>query len=136
MWIHLLPLGLIDGAGAGEVDAPPQPGGFLPYAKGERRARGLEWDKRKPVDELVQEAYERLYGDLRTVAPAEEVREAVAEHAQASDVAIPPPAAIDFAALAGDLKSAQRLLAIYREAVERKAQIEDEEDAIMVLLLS
>jgi len=117
-------------------EAVNQPGGFLPYAKGERRARGLEWDRRKPVDELVQEAYERLHGDLAPVADATEVRAAVAEHAQPSDARIPPPAAIDFRALAADLKNAQALLAAYEQALQRKAEQDDEDDAIMVLLLA
>jgi hypothetical protein len=128
---------------AGEIPPEPepevttaQPGGFLPYAKGERRARGLEWDKRKPVDELVQEAYDRLHGDLRPAADAAEVREAVAEHAQASDAPIPPPAAIDFAGLAADLRAAQALLAAYERALQRKAEMDDEDDMIEALLLS
>jgi len=124
--------------GAGEPADDRQTGGFLPYAKGERRRRGLEWDRRKPIDELVEEVYARLNGDLREAAyeGREDIRAAVAPFAESSDAPIPPPAAIDFAALAKDLNAAQALLAAYDQALQRKAEQDDEDDAIMVLLLS
>lgn len=125
----------------GEGGAPPEPepevattGGH--YAKGERRRRGLEWDRAESIEDRLQRVYDRLHGDLAEVAEPADVREAVAEHATASDAAMPPPAAIDFAGLAQDLAATNALLAAYEAALRAKAEVDDEEDAIVALLLA
>lgn len=121
---------------APQGDVPPPPpvetarGGYVPYRKGEKRKRGLEWD-RKELDYRaeLERAYAALHGELADVAPVAEVREAVAPHAAPSDAPLPPVAAIDFAALAADLQAARALLAAYERAVREQ----DDEDAMMLL---
>ena len=106
------------------------------YRPGERRQRGLEWTKRKKIEELVEEAYQALYGELQSVNEPGTIREAVAPFVQvASDTPIPPPQAIDFVALSADLMRAEMLLQQYDAAMQRKAEIE-EEDAVIALLLA
>ena len=113
-------------------------GSHRQYRPGERRARGLEWEKRKKIEELVEEAYQALYGELQSaVNEPGTIREAVAPFVQtASDTPIPPPAAIDFVALSADLMRAEFLLKQYEAALQRQADNEDEDEAIMLLLLS
>lgn len=128
-------------AGQGGVTPPEpeptvdiaRPGGFLPYRKGERRARSLEWDKPKDIAELLEEVYQRLHGDLRETAEPTKIRSAVAEHAQPSDAPMPPVAAVDFAGLAADMAHAKQLLAAYEQA---RLAADEDEDAILSLLMS
>lgn len=124
----------LDGIGGEETN---QGGSYAPqYAKGERRKRGLEWDRPEGIEDRLQRVYDRLHGDLAEVAEPSEVREAVAEHATASDAAIPPPAAIDFQAMAQDAAAVTALLVAYEKALEAKAEADDEEDAVIALLLA
>jgi hypothetical protein len=118
-------------------DVPPPPpvetgarGGYVPYKKGEKRARGLEWD-RKEINWAAElrEIYAELHGELKHVAPVAEVRAAVTEHAAPSDAPMPPIAAIDFAALAADLAAVKALYAAY----ERALQEQDDEEALLLL---
>ena len=140
---YLLTGGLDMGAAAAATATRPD-GGRAPrgrhqeYRPGERRARGLEWEKRKKIEELVEDAYEALYGELQqAVNEPGTIREAVAPFVQvASDTPIPPPAAIDFVALSADLMRAEMLLQQYDAALRRKAEQEDEDDMILALLLT
>jgi hypothetical protein len=118
----------------GDIPPPPTPegakGGYVGYRKGEKRARGLEWD-RKDTDwqAELREIYAELHGELKHVAPVAEVRAAVTEHAAPSDAPMPPVAAIDFAALAADLAAVKALYAAY----ERALQEQDDEEALLLL---
>lgn len=108
-------------------------GWHVPYRKGERRARGLEWDRPEhDLEAELREVYAELHGELRDVAPVVAVREAVAEHAAPSDAPLPPVAAIDFAALAADLEAARALMAAYARALDDQ----EEEEAVTLLLLA
>lgn len=108
-------------------------GGFVPYLKGERRKRGLVWD-RKDVDweAELRRVYALLNGELVENVNASDVREAVAPHAESFDTKLPPVAAIDFAALAADLNAARALLEAYENALEAR----EEEEAVTLLLLT
>jgi hypothetical protein len=132
---------------AGEIPPEPTPvttrqvdvgGGMPQYRRGERRKRGLEWDKKKDdLAERIEAIYARLYGELAgAVNEKGTVREAVAPFAAPSDTPIPPPAAVNFTALKSDLMRMEILLQQYEAAVLRKAEIEDEDDMIEALLLS
>lgn len=119
---------------AGTPPVPPEDtgarGGFIPYAKGERRKRGIEWDRKELNYEAeLREIYAELHGELKHVAPVAEVRAAVTEHAAPSDAPMPPVAAIDFAALAADLAAVKALYAAY----ERALQEQDDEEALLLL---
>jgi hypothetical protein len=113
-------------------------GGFIPYAKGERRKRGLEWD-RKETDwkAELERAYGLLTGELvESIESVAEVRAAVVPHAAPSDTKLPPIAAIDFAALAADLESARALLAAYEAALivrDMRERDQDDEEALLLL---
>lgn len=109
-----------------------------PYRPGERRQRGLEWTKRKKIEELVEEAYQALYGELQeAVNEPGTIREAVAPFVQAaSDTPIPPPQAIDFVALSADLMRAEFLLQQYEAALKEKALRDDDEEVMELMLLS
>lgn len=109
-------------------------GGWVPYLKGERKRRGLVWD-RKPVDweAELRRVYALLHGELvENVENVSEVRAAVVPHAEASDASLPPVAAIDFAALAADLSAVRVLIEAYETAVEAR----EEEEAVTLLLLT
>ncbi|MFN9116321.1 MAG: hypothetical protein ACK5XN_40280 [Bacteroidota bacterium] len=115
------------------TETPARGGWHVPYRRGERRARGLEWDRPEhDLEAELREVYAELHGELRDVAPVVAVREAVAEHAAPSDAPMPPVAAIDFAALAADLDAARALLAAYARALDEQ----EEEEAVTLLLLS
>ena len=121
---------------APQGDVPPPPpvetarGGYVPYKKGEKRARGLEWDRKETDWQAeLREIYAELHGELKHVAPVTEIRAAVAEHAAPSDTFIPPVAAIDFAALAADIAAVRALYAAY----ERALQEQDDEEALLLL---
>jgi hypothetical protein len=136
-------------ADAFQVDAfqiyipPPEPGntgtgGFIPYAKGERKKRGLEWE-RKDLDwkAELQRAYAILNGELIEVADVAEIRAAVAPHAAASDTRLPPVSAIDFAALAADIEATRVVLAAYEAAlIARDNYLREIDDEEAILLLS
>ena len=118
----------------GDIPPPPPPqgarGGYIPYKKGERRARGLEWDRKElDYEAELRAVYAELHGELRDVAPVVAVREAVAEHAKPSDAPLPPVAAIDFTAPAADLEAARALMAAYDRALRDR----DDEEAILLL---
>jgi len=125
------------------VVTPPTPpttgsGGFIPYLKGEKRRRGLEWD-RKDIDwkAELERAYGLLTGELvESVENISEVRAAVVPHAEPSDTKLPPVAAIDFAALAADLQAARAVLAAYEAALiarDNYLRELDDEEAILLL---
>jgi hypothetical protein len=120
------------GAGASPEPTAATGGGWhRPYRKGERKARGLEWDKPdRNLESELRDIYADLHGELRHVAPVADVRSAVAEHAAPSDAALPPVAAIDFAALAADLIAVRALMAAHERAL-----IEQEEEEAVALLL-
>jgi hypothetical protein len=136
-----VPLLLTGGLGIGAAPTPvtTRDGGrgiHRSYRPGERRARGLEWTKRRKIEELVEEAYRKLSGELvEAVNEPGTIREAIAPFTQSSDAVLPPPAAIDFAALSRDLQRAEALLLAYEEAVQRKALQDDDDDVATVLAL-
>lgn len=111
-------------------------GGFhKPYKPGERRKRGLDFDKR-PLDweRELKRAYAALTGELFEVLPpakAEAVRDAVGDHSAPSDAALPPVAAIDFAALAADIEAARAVIAAWEWAENER----EEEEAVTLLLM-
>lgn len=110
--------------------------GMPQYRRGERRKRGLVWDKRRKIEDLVEETYRRLSGELiEAVNEPGTIREAIAPFAQSSDARLPPPEAIDFVALSKDLARAEALLLAYQDALERKAIMDDDDDVATVLAL-
>lgn len=110
-------------------------GGWLyEYETGEKRRKGLEWDKR-PDDlrERLESAYSRIVGGA-PVEAAEPVTAAVQPFVAASyDTATPPAAAVDWQALARDLAAVDALVTALR-TIEEEAM--HEEDAVLALLLS
>jgi hypothetical protein len=121
------------GDASSPVPAGSTGGGWVPYLKGERKKRGLAWD-RKDVDweAELRRVYALLNGELEENVNASELREAVAPHAESFDTRLPPVAAIDFAALAADLKAARALFEAYENALEAR----EEEEAVTLLLLT
>lgn len=108
-------------------------GVHMPYRKGERRARGLEWERReRDLEQELRDVYAELTGELREVAPVAEIKAAVQPHAMPTTAALPPVAAIDFEALARDLAAVQALLAAHEDAQREQ----EEEEAVTLLLMA
>ena len=123
--------------GTGEPPPPPvvetTGGAWLPdYAPGERRKRGLEWERRQDrTRERLEAAYARIVGEV-AAEDARPVVELVKPFVEASyDTATPPVQAVDWAAFQQDIAAVEGLLAALRVIEEM-----DEEDAVMALLLA
>lgn len=122
-----------DGGSLAPAEVERATGGWLPdYAPGERRKRGIEWDRRKDdLRDRLEAAYRKIVGE---VAP-EDARPVVAlvqPFVEASyDTAAPPVQAIDWTAFQRDIAAVEGLLAAL-EAYEAM----EEEDAVMALLLA
>ena len=105
----------------------------VPYRKGERKARGLAWERRdRDLEKELRDVYAELTGELREVAPVAEIKAAVVPHATPTTAALPPVAAIDFEALARDLAAVRALLAAHEDAQREQ----EEEEAVTLLLMA
>jgi len=131
----------INGSGAplsttgGGTEATALRGGWLPYRRGELRRKGLEWSRDDELDlrRELERAYAEIIGEAREAesppVAVKELQAAVAPHVKTgSDMALPPAAAIDFAALARDLRAAEALLEIYER------MLDDDETTLLMLL--
>jgi hypothetical protein len=106
-----------------------------PYAKGERKRRGLEWD-RKDIDleGELRRAYEEITGELaptasiETVQAASEAVSAFSAQAETSEQSSPVADNVNWAALAADAAAVRALIAAYDAAI-------DEDEAITAILL-
>lgn len=122
----------------GEVTEAPPGGGWLPehqaYRPGERRARGLEWDRENPkaLRRQIEAAYNAAIGSpAAPEADAAAVIDAVKPFATAAyDTPAPPAAAVDWAAVLGNIDAVETLLAQI-EATRRRKLV-----AVALLLLS
>ena len=105
----------------------------VPYRKGERKARGLAWERRdRDLEKELRDVYAELTGELREVAPVAEIKAAVVPHATPTTAALPPVGAIDFEALARDLAAVRALLAAHEDAQREQ----EEEEAVTLLLMA
>jgi hypothetical protein len=106
-----------------------------PYAKGERKRRGLEWD-RKDIDleGELRRAYEEITGELAPTASIETVQAAsvavvaFAEDDRTGKKSLPVAESVNWAALAADAAAVRALIAAYEAAI-------DEDEAITAILL-
>lgn len=103
------------------------------YTAGERRARGLEWDKRDTAQDIeawVKEAYEALNSEVSEPAVAAAVAEVVAPYR-----AIETPQ-IDWTGLVQSAEAIRRLAEIYNEHLARieAARIREEEAAFLLMM--
>jgi len=119
----------------GGTEATALRGGWLPYRRGELRRKGLEWSRDDELDlrRELERAYAEIIGEAREAesppVAVKELQAAVAPHVKTgSDMALPPAAAIDFAALARDLRAAEALLEIYER------MLDDDETTLLMLL--
>ena len=105
------------------------------YSAGERRKRGLEWERCRPDwEKELRSAYEEITGELAPVASMATVEAAgvaVAKFAKqaTSKQSLPVAESIDWGALACDLEAARALIAAYEAAI-------DEEEALTALVLA
>lgn len=136
-----LPFGMLGGASDPTSPPPPPPpsveesrggdGYHRQYRKGEKRKRGLEWDKpAEDLEDRLRKAYARIMGEELPAPAVEEVAAAVKPHLEApSDTKLPPVQAVDWSALAGDLSAVSVLLNQYQQML-------DDEDWLAVIMLS
>ena len=120
----------------GTPPPPPPPAGgddgyHRHYRSGERRRRGLDFDKpRDDIEDRLRRAYARIMGEEPTAPAVAAVAAAVAPHvAIASDARLPPPEAIDWTGLARDLHAVAVLVQ------QAQSALDDEELALFMLLL-
>jgi hypothetical protein len=121
-----------DGGDVAPVADTINTGAWYDYEPGERRRRGLEWDKRRDdLKERLEAAYAKIVGEV----PAAEIAPVVAlvkPFVEVSyDTKAPPAAAVDWAAFQRDVSAVEGLLAALRVVEEM-----DEEDAVTALLLA
>ena len=125
----------------GDTPPPPPPpsveearggdGFHRQYSRGEKRKRGLEWDKREDdLESRLRRAYARIKGEDVSDAVTAQVAEAVRPHVDApTDTPLPAAEAIDWRGLIADLDAVNALLAAYAAA-------QDDDDWLTFMMLS
>lgn len=111
-------------------------GGGAPYRKGERKARGIAWDKRdtaQDIESWVKEAYEALNGEVSEPTVAAAVAEVVAPF-QAIETS-----GIDWSGLVQSAEAIKRIAEIYNEHLARieaaRVRMIMEEEAAFLLMM-
>lgn len=103
------------------------------YRKGERRARGIAWDKRDTAQDIegwVKEAYEALNSEVSEPAVAAAVAAVVAPYR-----AVETPQ-IDWTGLVQSAEAIRRLAEIYNEHLARveASRVMEEEAAFLLMM--
>jgi hypothetical protein len=107
-------------------------GGGTGYRRGERRARGVSWEKRDEAGDLeawLREAYAEIYEEKPEPAVAETVAAAVAPFKAEESPSI------DWIALAQNIEAVRLIAAAYDQHIQalEAARIAEEEAAFMLL---
>ena len=139
MSLLLLFAGTVEAAAvAGTVVVGPGGSGYPVYWQGSRRKRRLEEQPnlhlKKVLDDVVNELYSELTED--DVPPAVQAKAAklVKPFVAQKDkkLAIPPPAAVDWAALERDATRVRQLIALWRKQ-EEDVEIEAEDEYLLLI---
>ena len=124
------------GAAAGA--ATPGGSGYPVYWQGKRRKRRLEDQPNLHLKKVLDDVVNELYGELTEddVPPAVQAKAAklVKPFVAQKDkkLAIPPPAAVDWAALERDATRVRQLIALWRKQ-EEDVEIEAEDEYLLLM---
>ncbi len=125
-------------SGAVETGGTPGGSGYPVYWQGKRRKRRLEDQPNLHLKKVLDDVVNELYGELTEddVPPAVQAKAAklVKPFVAQKDkkLAIPPPAAVDWAALERDATRVRQLIALWRKQ-EEDAEIEAEDEYLLLM---
>jgi hypothetical protein len=122
----------------GTVVVGPGGSGYPVYWQGKRRKRRLEEQPNLHLKKVLDDVVNELYGELTEddVPPAVQAKAAklVKPFVAQKDkkLAIPPPAAVDWAALERDATRVRQLIALWRKQ-EEDVEIEAEDEYLLMM---
>ena len=125
-------------SGAVETGGTPGGSGYPVYWQGKRRKKRLEDQPNLHLKKVLDDVVNELYGELTEddVPPAVQAKAAklVKPFVAQKDkkLAIPPPAAVDWAALERDATRVRQLIALWRKQ-EEDVEIEAEDEYLLMM---